>query len=538
MHGLLFGGFTSTDNSERIANLINEWHEGSNINPREMLGMSPENPYIESYRSFGNHRIATHLRKDGWDVECIDYGVFFTNDELKKILSERVTKETVFIGFSMIFLTPSIVRMKWLTDYIRKEYPWVKIISGGQKTWTVKCIDADYFITGNGEYAMDALLKYLCGRGPEPRVSGTIGDGKLIMAQHAYPCFPKRDASISFEDRDFLQPNETLNVEFSRGCIFSCKYCSFPLLGMKQDTTRDEDSLYEELLENYERWGITNYYVTDDTINDSKDKIALLARAVRRLPFKPQFSGYVRGDLLIRHGKETWDDMIDMGLTSHHYGVESFNYESGKSVGKGMKPEEMQSGLLEIRDYFKEKSHSYYCGIFSMIAGLPHETFESLDRGKEWINENWTDNHVNYFPLMLKKPSEHDDNIDVDVYNNFMEYGYTYSQEVPFIEDENMSAEMNRVNDVLSSVDTARNWWTHPSGDYDFIDMTVWVREFNQSRIKLGVPQLGPWQTNFVHAKTYKNPEENKEYYKSFGQDLPFIPMINIINQYKRNKLS
>ena len=538
MHGLLFGGFTSVDNSERVANLINEWHEGSNINPREMLGMDAENPYIESYRSFGNHRIATHLRKSGWDIECIDYGVFFTNDELKKILSERVTKETVFIGFSMIFFTTSIVRMKWLTDYIRKEYPWIKIVSGGQKSWTVRCIDADYFITGNGEYAMDALLKYLCGRGPEPTISKTLDNGKLIMAQHAYPCFPKRDASISFEDRDFLQPNETLNVEFSRGCIFSCKFCSFPLLGMKQDTTRAEDSLYEELLENYERWGITNYYVTDDTINDSKDKIALIARAVRRLPFQPQFSGYIRADLLIRHGKETWQDMIDIGLTSHHYGVESFNYESAKSVGKGMKPEEMQSGLLQIKDYFKEKSHSYYCGIFSMIAGLPHETFESLDRGKEWINKNWTDNHVNYFPLMLKKPSEYDDNTDTDVYNNFMEYGYTYSEEVPFIDDENMNAEMNAVDNALKSQNTPRNWWTHHSGEYDFIDMVVWVREYNKSRIELGVPMLGPWQTNFIHAETYKNPEENKEYYKSFGRTMPFEPMINIIKQYKRNKLS
>jgi radical SAM superfamily enzyme YgiQ (UPF0313 family) len=320
--------------------------------------------FYESYRSFGNHRIATHLRKSGWDIECIDYGVFFTNDELAQILSERVSKETLFIGFSMMFFTPSKERLNWITDHIREKYPWVKIVSGGQKTWVVRCIDADYFITGNGEYAMDALLKYLCGEGPEPRVSNTFENGsQLIMAQHAYPCFPKRDASISFEDRDFIQPNETLNVEFARGCIFSCKYCNFPLLGMKQDTTRYEDSVYEELLENYERWGVTNYYVTDDTINDSKDKIALIARAVRRLPFRPQFSGFIRADLLIRHGKETWDDMIDIGLTSHHYGVESFNHKSAKSVGKGMKPEEMQSGLLEIKDYFQKNSHSYYCGI-------------------------------------------------------------------------------------------------------------------------------------------------------------------------------
>ena len=139
---------------------------------------------------------------------------------------------------------------------------------------------------------------------------------------------------------------------------------------------------------------------------------------------------------------------------------------------------------------------------------------------------------------MLRKSSENDDNIDTDVYNNFMEYGYTYSDEVPFIEDKNLSDEMNAVDNALKSTENNRSWWIHPSGDYDFIDMTVWVREYNESRIGLGVPHLGPWQTNFVHAKTYKNPEENKEYYKSFGRTMPFEPMINIIKQYKRNKLS
>jgi len=359
------------------------------------------------------------------------------------------------------------------------------------------------------------------------------------MAQHAYPCFPKRDASISFENRDFIQPNETLNVEFGRGCIFACKYCSFPLLNMKQDTTRCEDSLYEELLENYEKWGTTNYYVTDDTINDSKDKIALIARAVRRLPFKPQFSGYVRADLLIRHGKETWDDMIDIGLTAHHYGIESFNYESAKSVGKGMKIEEMQKGLLEIKDYFRKNSHNYYCGLFSMIAGLPFETWESLEESKKWINENWTDDWVTYLPLSLtKKPNETNDEIDIKVYNNFMEYGYTYSEELPFIDDRRMDKEMkNRVKN-LKKVDAGGNFWTHPSGDYDFIDMLEWTREFAQSRNKLGVPYFGTWQTNYLHAETYKNPEENKEYYKQHGKNMPYKAAINIIKKYKEYKLS
>ena len=439
-----------------------------------------------------------------------------------------------------MFFTPSIERLKFFTDYIRKTYPWVKIIAGGQKTWTVRCIDADYFITGNGEYAMDALLKYLCGEGPEPRITTTFENGsKLIMAQHSYPCFPKRDANISFEDRDFIQPNETLNIEFARGCIFACKYCSFPLLNMKQDTTRYEDSVYEELLENYERWGITNYYVTDDTINDSKDKIALIARAVRRLPFRPQFNGYIRADLLIRHGQDTWDDMIDMGLTSHHYGIESFNHESGKSVGKGMKPEETKEGLLKIKDYFNKNSHNYYCGHFSMIAGLPFETYETLEESKKWINENWSDTLVNYIPLTLtRKPQEGDDEIDTKVYNSFMEYGYTYSEDVPFIDDNNLSEELNLIGKFLKKQGHGRNWWTHPSGDYDWVDMTMWCWEFIGGRQKNGMNSLGAFQSSHAWFDEYKTPENMKNYFKRDAWRFDNSSFYDFIDNYKRQKIS
>ena len=81
MHGLMFGGFQTTEN----------YHSGEThiIN--------------EYYRSFGNHRIATHLRKQGWDIEVLDYswaffflslGIFF----LKKNYFELAV---IFFGISI-----------------------------------------------------------------------------------------------------------------------------------------------------------------------------------------------------------------------------------------------------------------------------------------------------------------------------------------------------------------------------------------------------------------------------------------------------
>ena len=75
-HGILFGGFTSLSiNNEEFGRRIHDEH------PNEMVVAGLFNG-LESYRSYGNHRIATHIRKTGWDVEVIDYSIFFTNEEL------------------------------------------------------------------------------------------------------------------------------------------------------------------------------------------------------------------------------------------------------------------------------------------------------------------------------------------------------------------------------------------------------------------------------------------------------------------------
>ena len=559
-HGLLLGGFscpTGNNSHDQLFGLRSEMDKGGqrgihwseqyaaalNRDGYDNLLVQGLFYGLEPYRSFGNHRIATHIRKRGWDVECIDYGILFTHDELIYLIDQRITEDTLFVGFSMMFTTTATDRLLWVTDHIREKYPWVTIVAGGQKTWTVTCVEADYYITGNGEFAMDALLDHLYRGAPEPVAHKTLNNGgKLITAYKSYPCFPKRDANISFEERDFIQPNETINIEFARGCIFACKYCSFPLTGMKEDTTRDEDSIHQEMLEHYEKWGITNYYVTDDTINDSKDKIATIARACRRLSFQTQFAGYVRADLLITHGKETWQDMCDMGLTIHHYGVETFNHKAGKTVGKGMKPEIQKKGLLEVKEFFNEHSPNFYAATISMIAGLPFETFESLDASKKWMNENWSEHIVHFLPLALGKPDdEQADETDWKVYNNFMSYGYTYSYDVPYIENDDVRSQVeimikekahnkNRENNKW-------NFWVHPSGDYDFIDMIDWVREYSMERVENKMMPAGCWQTNFVHAETWEDPRQGSLYYKTGYKDMPYKGMINIIRTYKRKKL-
>ena len=56
-----------------------------------------------------------------------------------------------------------------------------------------------------------------------------------------------------------------------------------------------------------------------------------------------------------------------------------------------------------MRDYFKK--HGTYKGQVSLIAGLPYETKESLEKTLVWFENNWKTENVMLFPMYIPKPT-------------------------------------------------------------------------------------------------------------------------------------
>ena len=223
-------------------------------------------------------------------------------------------------------------------------------------------------------------------------------------------------------------PYDTLSVEFARGCIFQCKFCNFPVLGVKTDHTRDADDYRDELWENYDKWGVTSYTVSDETINDYTGKLKKFGDVTRELPFKPWLGGFVRGDVATAR-QQDWDHMIDMGLLAHWYGIESFNHPSAKYVGKGMNPDRIKEGLVEIRDYFKSNAGNYRATA-SFIYGLPHETKETLEKQEKWLLENWQNQDAIVYTLQIRDEGLSDFDAVSTISRDFDKLGYTrYSYE-------------------------------------------------------------------------------------------------------------
>ena len=102
------------------------------------------------------------------------------------------------------------------------------------------------------------------------------------------------------------------------------------------------------LLENYNKWGTTTYWIGDDTFNDSIEKLEMFLKVTKRLPFKLNFRAYIRLDIIAMQPDQI-QMLYDMGLKSCWIGIETFHPEASKTIGKGMSAEKRKKALYDIQ---------------------------------------------------------------------------------------------------------------------------------------------------------------------------------------------
>lgn len=390
---------------EAPRNLVRSQGAAPNINTRmKCLLFAVVHANIETLsmhpRSLGVYKIAHLLRSHNWDTEVIDYATLFSLEQLQTLCKSRITRETKFVGFGKLFdVWPPI--MEQFAGWLKKTYPWLVLLSGSQYHKDYSSQHVDYYISGYAETALIHLLKYLFSNGTAPMLAlNSNSSRKIIDANVFYPSTSGDDLSVSYEDRDFILPNEWLAIEFSRGCKFACAFCDFPFLNVKGDPSRSQLSAQQQLQETYDRFGVHKYTVSDSTFNDRTEKITKFADVVERLNFETFFSGYIRADLLISRPRDR-EELSRMNFRGQYYGIESFNAKSTKSIGKGMHPDQIKQGLLEVKNYYQTTGNKRYNAQISLIAGLPYETPETLKEGLQWVEDNWVSQPYGISPYMI-----------------------------------------------------------------------------------------------------------------------------------------
>lgn len=411
-------------------------------------------------RGYGIQRLATELRNKGYSVLCINYSSSMNFLMYEKILDKAIGPETFVVGISTTFfpyydktLSTGInnrtiaANPKKIDEYYPEKHPWyfesfsylftqvdtkpwidavkkrnpkTKFVIGGTKSAEyIQNSQVDNIFLGYAETMFSEYADSISGKGKK------ILFNKLIDydPKAENPIWNFRTALTTYIKEDIVSPDDTLGFEFARGCIFNCAFCSFPLIGRKDvsDSLKYKEIIYNELLENYTKWGVKKYFIVDDTFNDSIEKLELIHDVVKSLPFQPYFWAYTRVDLFHSNPRMA-ELMYEIGVREINFGIETLHPETAKIVRKG-NPEIKKKSLKLAREVWGKEVYisSNY------IVGLPKEPVSSIRATTQWfIDEGYKYfDELSMFALTLVNRFGDQQIFLSDIERNYAKYGYT-----------------------------------------------------------------------------------------------------------------
>lgn len=344
----------------------------------------------------GTYRVATEVRDAGYSCQVIDNYTWMGKDKIKTLLDKFVTADTMLIGVSTTlshkysvkdgvertgeywFFGIPLEDMEELVAYSKTLNPKIKWVMGGpQINLFSESSFIDYGMMNKADVAIIKLIEHVSTGAPIKFADQFNQNTHLKLIDGNYYEFTQeqfKNSKIIYEDNDVIFKGEALPIECARGCIFKCSFCTFDMIGKKiGDWTKSEETLYSEMMRNYEMYGTTSYSFSDELINESLAKVEAICRVQQRLPFQMEYLSYARSDLITRY-PEMRELLLESGAIGIMFGIETFDKKAGTAVGKGMDPMKKKETVERCHELWKDKI--LITGTF--IVGLPGESEESI----------------------------------------------------------------------------------------------------------------------------------------------------------------
>ena len=230
--------------------------------------------------------LATALRKEGFEVDIWDG---MKKDMTRKKLGERVERlDYDVIGLQVY--TCSVEEVDMTLKQVKSLNPKIiRIVGGahisGDSENAMNQLDADYGFRGEAEIGLPKLLKKISGE----EDSELKDIHHLIWREngkiHRNELSPIKDVTaLGLPSWDLIDPNEYPNapigafvksfplatISCSRGCPHQCTYCANKLIMGRGLRARSQESIIEELDLLYNKYGVREYQIIDDTFTSKR----------------------------------------------------------------------------------------------------------------------------------------------------------------------------------------------------------------------------------------------------------------------------
>ena len=323
----------------------------------------------------------------------------YTNDvvSLVKRYNPKILGLSVFSFDSRAFA----VR---LCKEIKNKYPDIQIMLGGAGLTDTSSDDPnfaenlqkeqliDHFIKGDAEHS---FYEFLTGNKTYPGVnqSNWIQLKRNDLAVLPYPNYDDYywnwyDPALPIDNHELKNVN-TNNVAIpitgSRGCVRNCKFCDF-IVSHKQFTWRTAENIFDEMIHQSKRYGITMFGFTDSLVNGNmkeyRQLMTMLAEYNNLQPFDKRIQWV--GQFIMRPETQFKEDLWELtaraGATQLFIGIETIDDKVRYDMGKAFTNKDIDFGLSMMK--------KYNINAYLMFAiGYVSETQEVHDRWPQWLQQ-------------------------------------------------------------------------------------------------------------------------------------------------------
>lgn len=288
------------------------------------------------------------------------------------------------VGITCLF-TPYSPQALWTAEVVRETCPRAKILLGGPHAtvaWehVFSHAPVDAVVLGEGERTFTRLVEDAGVAGlRELRSVDVSGYPGLIVRR------PGGELAINL-GRDFVSDLDelgfpALDLDYSaykgvtslitsRGCPFSCTFCSVHAIVGKVFRTRSIESLLEEL-RFYTSRGVRIFNVEDDNFTFDMDRVDGIMEAICRSGLDVEIR-FPNGITALKMTRERLRLFARAGVRQLFFGLESTDAEARRRMKKAF------AKIEAIEDLIHAARDEGIYAFASLIIGLPHQTTKDM----------------------------------------------------------------------------------------------------------------------------------------------------------------
>jgi radical SAM superfamily enzyme YgiQ (UPF0313 family) len=278
---------------------------------------------------------------------------------------------------------------------------------------TLSCPDVDYIVLGEGEAPLKELVERLnAGQSTKGMKSIRYRDenGEMVICNerswiedldhHVLPARHKVDMG------KYLGATKEANMVASRGCPFSCTFCTAPTMYQKRFMARSPEKVVEEMEFLVEEYGVREFIFQDENITFNMDRIEAVADLIIEKKMDVRWFAEV-GVLISRLNERLIHKLAKSGYSELRLPVESGDAEILHKMKKPLKLTKVQPIVNAARDAGLKV-------VSFLLLGLPGETEENIRTTAAFALETGFD--WNVLSLILPLPV-------TAIYNDMIEQG-------------------------------------------------------------------------------------------------------------------